>query len=296
MTRNQETIDEILRLRDKGAKVQEIADHFGVSKERLYQVAGAELKAWQEKAAAEQKIEREKAKPKRKMDIRKVRNMMANGSSMQEVADYFGVTKQAIYLRVKEDESRKAALGTLARKVGQGEHRLVDPETGLVVDGHGITAQVIGRMGDERVSAFVRYHMEMLAMRQGVDKQDVTELYNRFLRYLGYCEEHGIVPNNMNAYFAIGISRDDIRRWSNGTNGTPEHKQFAEDIKAFFASIHEQGGTDGVLNPISAMFWQKAHDGMIEASKLEVVAEDPLGEKRSAEDIAKAYSEVDLPD
>ena len=40
----------------------------------------------------------------------------------------------------------------------------------------------------------------------------------------------------------------------------------------------------------------KAHDHLIEASKLEVVADDPLGEKRSAAEIAKAYADVQLPD
>ena len=151
-------------------------------------------------------------------------------------------------------------------------------------------------MGDERVTQFVNYHIDMMAMRQGCDKRNVEDLYQRFYRYLQYCSEHGVVPNNMNAYFAIGISRQDVSAWKNGVNGTPEHKAFAETLTSFFASVHEQGATDGVLNPISAMFWQKAHDHLIEASKLEVVQDDPLGDKRSAEDIAKAYTEVELPD
>lgn len=291
MTKNQETIDEIMRLRESGMKVQEIADHYGVSKERIYQIAGDELKSWQADRDAEKP-----PKKKPRMDMRYIRKALANGSSMEDVAKHYGVTRQTIYLKVKEDEERKITLGaSLARGVGQGESRLVDPETGLVVEGSGNNARVIGRMGDERVSAFVRYHMELLAMRQGCDKSDVNELYNRFFRYLQYCDEHGVVPGNMSAYLAIGISKQDIVAWKNGTR-TPEHKQFAEDVAAFFASVHEQGGTDGVLNPISAMFWQKAHDNLIEASKLEVVADDPLGEKRSAADIAKSYTEVELPD
>ena len=132
-------------------------------------------------------------------------------------------------------------------------------------------------------------------MREGVDKQNVPDLYQRFYRYLAYCAEHQIVPNNMNCYFAIGIVADDIYRWTH-KDITPEHRRFAEDVKQFFASIHEQGPTDGVMNPISAMFWQKAHDGMIEAQKLEVHQVDPLGEKASAEEIRKRYQDVVLPD
>ena len=76
--------------------------------------------------------------------------------------------------------------------------------------------------------------------------------------------------------------------------GTEEQHQFAMDVLAFFAAIHEQGPTDGVMNPVSSIFWQKAHDGMSDQPKIEVTVSDPLGEKRSAEEIADTYK--DLPD
>lgn len=172
--------------------------------------------------------------------------------------------------------------------------QLVDPKTGIVVSNNAAQSQIIARMGDERVTAFVQYHMDMLQMRQGVDKKNVPDLYQRFYRYLAYCAEKGIIPNNMNAYFAIGIVRQDISAWKAGTR-TPEHKQFAEDITQFFASIHEQAGGEGIVNPILSIYWSKAHDGMVEASKLEVVNTDPLGEKQSAEQIAEKYAGI-LPE
>ena len=169
--------------------------------------------------------------------------------------------------------------------------QLVDPKTGIVVSNNAAQSQIIARMGDERVTAFVQYHMDMMRMRQGVDKKNVPDLYNRFFAYLGYCAEHGVIPNNMNAYFAIGITRQDITAWYAG-NRSPEHKQFADDIKQFFASIHEQAGGENIVNPILSIYWSKAHDGMIEASKVEVVNTDPLGEKQSAEQIADKYRDV----
>lgn len=171
---------------------------------------------------------------------------------------------------------------------------LVDPKTGVVVSNNAAQSQIIARMGDERVTAFVQYHMDMLTMRQGVDKKNVPDLYQRFYRYLAYCAEKGIIPNNMNAYFAIGITKQDVSLWNAGQR-SPEHKQFAEDIKQFFASIHEQAGGEGIVNPILSIYWSKAHDGMIEAQKLEVVNSDPLGEKQSSEQIAQKYAGI-LPD
>lgn len=176
-----------------------------------------------------------------------------------------------------------------------GDHVAYDPVTGIMVH-QSKELKRVEHQGDERVTRFVQYHIDMMKMRQGANKKDVADLYQRFYTYLAYCAEHYIIPNNMNCYFAIGITREDIVFWSSGAAGTPEHKKFAWDVKQFFASIHEQGPTEGLLNPISAMFWQKAHDGMIEAQKLEVTNSDPLGEKASAEDIAKKYADVQLPD
>jgi hypothetical protein len=172
--------------------------------------------------------------------------------------------------------------------------QLVDPKTGIVVNNNAAQSQIIARMGDERVTAFVQYHMDMMKMRQGVDKKNVPDLYNRFYIYLTYCAEHGVLPNNMNAYYAIGITKSDIAAWNSG-RGTPEQRQFAEDIKQFFASIHEQAGGEAIVNPILSIYWSKAHDGMVEASKLEVVNADPLGEKQSAEQIAEKYAGI-LPE
>lgn len=172
---------------------------------------------------------------------------------------------------------------------------LIDPKTGLTVSDTGQNSVVMGRMGDERVTAFVQYHIDMLRMREGVNKKDVPDLYRRFYTYLAYCAEHGIIPGSMNAYFAIGVVKQEISAWKAGQR-SPEHQKFAEDVTQFFASIHEQGGAEAIVNPILSIYWSKAHDGMVEASKLEVVNTDPLGDKKSAAEIAERYSEVNLPD
>lgn len=233
-----------------------------------------------------------------------VTELKRSGLSAKEIASRYKVTVQTVYGRLRSEKelaerarwtNPETSASMIPMNTKAGEY-FVDPETGVVVRNEGTNSQIIGMIGDERVTTFVQYHVDMLKMREGVDKKNVPDLYQRFYRYLAYCAEHRIVPNNMNAYLAIGVSRDDVSSWRLGTKGNAEQKQFAEDILAFFASVHEQGSTDGVLNPISAMFWQKAHDHMIEASKLEHVVTDPLGEKKSASEIVKQYEDVQLPD
>jgi len=218
---------------------------------------------------------------------------------MKEVADKHGVTRQTIYniLKAERNKYGKTEADHDEVKLQPYADVAIDPVTGYGVSmSNPSNRGIIIRMGDEKVTQFVAYHMDMMAMRQGVNKRDVPGLYQRFYNYLSYCADHGIVPNNANCYFAIGVNRQEMSVWRLGKGGTPEHKEFADTVQAFFASIHEQGATDGVLNPISAMFWQKAYDNLIEASKLEVVQEDPLGDRKSAEEIAKSYGEVELPD
>ena len=148
--------------------------------------------------------------------------------------------------------------------------------------------------GDEKVSAFVAYHIAMTEMRQGVDKRNVDDLRARFYNYLKYCMEHGIMPNNMNCYYAIGVTKQEMSQWRLGQRATPEHQQLAEEITSLFASIHEQAGAEQIVNPILSIYWSKAHDGLSDQPKNEEIVEDPLGQKRSAEEIASKYS--DLPD
>lgn len=227
---------------------------------------------------------------------------MEQGKSVSEIAKKYGVTRQAIYQRIKADEQRKQSKNGVAygmdvvKGIGSGNHdyHLIDPETGLAVNAQGNAGAIIARMGDEKVTAFVKYHLDMIQFREGVDPTDVDDLYNHFIGYLAYCADHGIIPNNMNCYFALHVSRQQMSAWHRGVGGTPRHKEFADMVMDFFASVHEQAATDGIVNPIYSMWLQKAHDHMIEAQKVEVVTDDPLGQKRSAEEIAKQYA--NLPD
>jgi DNA-binding Lrp family transcriptional regulator len=238
-----------------------------------------------------------------RLDIRTIKKLAAQGWSIAEIADKYGVTRQAVYARLKKEEEKKHGTGEggtayglqKVKYLGSGDNRIVDPKTGLVVDAHGTTGQVIGRMGDERVTAFVTYHMECLAMRQGVDKKNPQDLYDRFMRYLAYCQEHGVIPGAANARLAIGVSSRDILNWERGNTGTPEHKQFAEDFKAVLASVNEQAAADGILNPVLSIFWSKAYYGLTDQPKVEVEVVNPLGEKQSGAQIAQKYADI-LPE
>lgn len=235
-----------------------------------------------------------------RITIEKIQELRDKGYKQREIAEELGTTENYIK-RVIYDSRHPEKLAAKNKKhnrvYNKREEGIEIPGTEIVISRNAeVMEQAVGKIGDDKVNAFINYHLDMLKMRQGVNKQNVPDLYKRFIGYLEYCAARNIVPNNMNAYFAIGISRQDVSLWYNGKMGTPEHRKFAEDIRAFFSSIHEQAGMEGLANPILTIWWQKSHDNMIEAQKLEQVDESPLGEKQSAEAIAAKWSEVELPD
>lgn len=221
------------------------------------------------------------------------------GKTYKEIAKMLGTTVAGIHGKVydyRHPEKKPPTGGKMKHPPVDHSYSRIDiPELDKSISIVDVN-NAVGKIGDDKVGHFINYHIEMLKMRQGVDKTNVPDLYRRFIEYLTYCASHNIMPNNMNCYYAIGVARQDISAWSSGTRGSPEHQKFAQDVRQFFESIHEQAPTEGLMNPISAMFWQKAHDGMIEAQKLEVTQVDPLGDRKSAEQIAEMYSQIELPD
>lgn len=205
--------------------------------------------------------------------IQRIKELQAQGYNITEIARETGISRQAIYQKLNADTKQKAldVMGT---------------------DKHIATI----KMGDDNVGEFVKYHVELMSMGQRINKKDPGELYDAFVRYLEYCAEHNIVPTNGSAYLATGCTKQEMSAWRQGKKGTPEHQKFAELVSAFFSSIHEQGAAEGMLNPILAIFWQKAHDGLSDQPKIEVEVNNPLGDKKSAQEIAAEYSEVELPD
>lgn len=265
---------------------------------------------------------------KKKVSVEQIEELSAQGKTYKEIAEMFDTTENYVKMKVyrarhpdyhERDKHKGWERTTRKRSEKRAEARIekygyaesmkelrereaetgekvtfIDPGKTLQPTASYLTRKV-GKIGDDNVGKLVSYHAAFLKMRQGVDKRNVEDLYVRFALYLEYCAEHNILPTNSAAYFAIGIDSRDITTWKLGKGGTPDHRRFAEDISALFASIHEQAPTEGLLNPVLSIYWSKAHDGYTDSPKQEVVVDDPLGEKKSAEEIQKKYADI-LPD
>ena len=154
----------------------------------------------------------------------------------------------------------------------------------------------INSFGEGRTIAKITAFM-MVVQNIGVGRniKDVNDLRRRFYTYCALSEACNMRVGNMNAYHAMGISQFAAWQWKTGGPGsTPERRELIDEVDAVCSGSREMLAAMGQINPVLAIFWQKNFDGLRDVQEHSVYQGDPLGEKRSAQEIAEQYS--DLPD
>lgn len=114
---------------------------------------------------------------------------------------------------------------------------------------------------DPENSLRIKFFME-LADLPVVDTSDIPALENRFIEYLAICEKHGRKPGNQACYFALGLDKDTMEGWANGSRGTSQHQVFGKKIKQFLGMTREELMASNKINPVTGIFWQKNYDGL----------------------------------
>jgi hypothetical protein len=110
-----------------------------------------------------------------------------------------------------------------------------------------------------------------------VDKNDPEALEERFWKYVEFCGDNDIRVTNQVAYYAMGISKDDVYNWEHGVSRGKEHCELIKKVKRFCASYREMLGADGRLNPVTLVWWQKNYDGLVDRSEVVLTPNQPLG-------------------
>lgn len=125
-----------------------------------------------------------------------------------------------------------------------------------------------------------------------LDKTDVAEMERRFQHYLQVCAERGMKVSNQAAYLAIGINKDDVYDWTTRSSIMPERSEFCKKVQQICAVVREGLMSDGKVNPVVGIFWQKNYDGLRDQQEHIIAPVNPLGEGRSAEELQKKYSDA----
>lgn len=124
-----------------------------------------------------------------------------------------------------------------------------------------------------------------------LDKNDVAEMQKRFSHYVEMCAKYGKKVSNQAAYLAMGITKEEAYEWVNQRSVNPARTDFLKKVQQICGVYREQLMSDGKINPVTGIFWQKNYDGLRDQTELAIAPVNPLGEGKSAEELAKKYSE-----
>lgn len=113
------------------------------------------------------------------------------------------------------------------------------------------------------------------------DINDPESLKSCFINYVQMCAQTGMKLGNLGACTAMGINIRTLELWANGSRraSQPEYKQLAEFVGNVCSMTREQMVSDGKLNPIIGIFWQRNFDGLRNDTEnaLPTISSDEMG-------------------
>lgn len=152
-----------------------------------------------------------------------------------------------------------------------------------------INAVSIEKNGNARYANFV---LAVAAIGRNADLTNIDDLRMRFYSYLELSQRCNMKISNLCAYLSVGMTYD--KAYSQMKNGSDQVKDLLFEIQAVCGSYRESITSDGKLNPVTSIFWQKNYDGLKDRSEQTVTVHDPLGAAKSVEDIKQKYADIIL--
>lgn len=237
-----------------------------------------------------------------KMDLSKIIKYTREGLTYPEIAERLGTTTQVIKNTVYRASTRATQRGAMsssniprkrAKKVSKAEVGKIAKKMSTYLDN---VSGVLKEENKGRATA-INVHIGMcVGLGAQVDIENINSLYAAFENYLRICAENDVPLTMSSACLACGVKPSTLATWRRGKARTGDYKEFAESVTyAVQAGIEAMMAT-GLLNPVVGIWWEKSHFSMIESNRAESGDNDPLGQRRTAEEIAEEYSNVELPD
>jgi hypothetical protein len=123
----------------------------------------------------------------------------------------------------------------------------------------------------------------------------VVACYGKLKRYINICIENDVKIGNQMCYFACGLTKDDVYDWEHGRKGDFEQSDFVKRLRQICAVSRELYMSEGQINPITGIFWQKNYDGLKDVQDVVVTPNNPLGDMANVPQIEEKYKDA-LPE
>lgn len=107
----------------------------------------------------------------------------------------------------------------------------------------------------------INHIMQISEIASHADKNDVNTLKSCFINYLRLCQANGFPVQNMAAYASMGFpSFMHFERYCQKDD--PERKELHAFVKSTCSMFREGLVSEGKLNPVIGIFWQRNFDGL----------------------------------
>lgn len=266
--------EEIKRLFNAGMRQQEIAEMYGTTKNTISKICSDPNYGKRPEVAA-------------RVTIEKINAFKAQGMTYKQIANELHTTEQCVkntVYRSKLPKPQKAI----------PPPRSIKPLSETLAS----IGPALSESNRGRAAAATAHVMECMDIGRTVNSEDPDSLFNGLKAYVQLCLERDFPMTISNACLALGVARKTLLAWKQGQAHTdnPEFQKLAESVYTIIQGGIEATMANGVLNPVLGIWWEKAHFDMKEADHVQEARGDPLGEAKSAEQIAAQYEDLPLPD
>lgn len=93
------------------------------------------------------------------------------------------------------------------------------------------------------------------------DRSDIETLKSCFIAYMQLCQEDGFPVGNIAAYASMGFRN--IQQFDYyAKSDDPDARALATFVRSTCAMARESKTSDGKINPVIGIFWQRNYDGL----------------------------------
>lgn len=136
---------------------------------------------------------------------------------------------------------------------------------------------------------FLRHALVSLSLPP-IDISDPVQVENRIYEYFNYCIENDRKPNIKGLGNWIGVGRDTVNHWMRGEFRAETHTPIIRKAVDVLEEIWIDYMQNGKANPASLIFLGKNMFGYKDVQDVVITPNNPLGEVKSADEIAEQYS------
>lgn len=138
-----------------------------------------------------------------------------------------------------------------------------------------------------------RFLSHALAIRNmpPIDISDIRQVEERIGWYFNHCREDDMKPTVMGFCNSLGISRQTLLNWKNGTYREGTHQKVVLEMYGILEEMWEHYMVNGKINPVSGIFLAKNNFGYADKQDI-VVTPNTQGETVDVATIEAKYAEL----